>query len=179
MKVVHHRDELARESLNAIRLCACRGCLVRCPALALQRLLGAPTRGQRRIVARCALECGEGFGGLSFGSGEMPCLLPGAAVFGHRRVKPIEKRARLVAPLEIATGHGSEIQRFPVGGIGRQHPLGLGQSACEIARLQRRFGRLYAFILARHGPCLQRKTAEASPPWASPRRRRLHLRFDQ
>ena len=66
----------------------------------------------------------------------MPRFLPGAPVFGHFGMQPLQKGARRIVPIQIARRHRRDIERIAILRIFRQQSVGTRQPSGEIVALQ-------------------------------------------
>ncbi len=66
----------------------------------------------------------------------MPRFLPGAPVFGHFGMQPLQKGSRRIVPVQIARRDRRDIERIAILRIFRQQSVGTRQPSGEIVALQ-------------------------------------------
>ncbi len=171
MEVIGHRNQFARQSSNPVRLRFRRGSFR--PGLQFGK--SAPACLQRGIEAGRAGESGNCITSAALRLGEMPRLLPRAAIFGHGCVKSRQRIFRLTELAEITLSDCYHIQRLGIVRSIGQHRFGLRQTACEITRLQRLLRRRQLLFKRRHHapltkPGLLTKQSGGSEPVVRSRR---------
>ena len=164
VKMVHHRDQFARQAGDTLGLCARRFGGGWATGRLFQLGQRAPA-GFERGIEPCGTAEGRNCSGpVALRTGEMPCLLPCAPVFGHRRVQRRKVPFSLVEALEIARGDGGHVERFAVARILVHQRGSERHSFLEDACLQRLLRLRQSVVACRH--CLrplQIQTAEANP----------------
>ena len=136
MQMMGDRHQLARQRRNAPRLFLRGGGFRRASHRCQQFRLCGPACSQGRIEAHRAGIGAERLVSVPTRPREMPRFLPGAPVFGHFGMQPLQKGSRRIVPVQIARRDRRDIERIAILRILRQQRFGTRQPSGEIAALQ-------------------------------------------